>query len=204
MESSTFQQTCSACHKSQSDLPTSLKRCAKCPDTFYCSRECQKEDWKNHKRVCASRTEHQAGSSRQTPTGPHNPGFDFASRLVGGDSLDKLPEKDVFNRLIDCFRLRIEDEYKFTGEVSSVHMGEDSREKFEEYLELAESRSKLLPAWWNPEKKRLCKRLSVQRGNWSNINQVIEKSDIQDHYNDPLMPMKLRVLGEKIYGRGFM
>lgn len=72
MKSSTSQQNCWACHKLQSDLPTSLKRYATCPDTLYCSREYQKEDWKNHKRVCASRTECQAGSSRQTHIVPYN------------------------------------------------------------------------------------------------------------------------------------
>lgn len=31
----------------------SLKQCAKCRAEHYCSRECQKADWKKHNKVCA-------------------------------------------------------------------------------------------------------------------------------------------------------
>jgi hypothetical protein len=27
-------------------------RCARCHDTFYCSRKCQRQDWPTHKQVC--------------------------------------------------------------------------------------------------------------------------------------------------------
>ena len=30
-----------------------LKNCAKCKGIMYCSRECQKQDWKHHKKDCA-------------------------------------------------------------------------------------------------------------------------------------------------------
>jgi splicing suppressor protein 51 len=32
----------------------------------------------------------------------------------------------------------------------------------------------------------------------------VEKPDITEHYGNPMMPMQLRILGEKIYGKGFM
>jgi len=44
----------------------------------------------------------------------------------------------------------------------------------------------------------------MEIGGWSDINCAVEKSDIQEHYEDGSMPMMLRILGEKIYGRGFM
>lgn len=37
---------------------------------------------------------------------------------------------------------------------------------------------------------------------WSCLNRRAEKSDISQHYGNSLMPMQLRMLGEKIYGRG--
>ena len=32
----------------------------------------------------------------------------------------------------------------------------------------------------------------------------MEKSDIQDHYGDNMMPMTLRILAERVYGRSAM
>lgn len=38
---------CEICGKSED-----IKRCAKCKVVAYCSRECQKSDWKKHKKIC--------------------------------------------------------------------------------------------------------------------------------------------------------
>lgn len=29
-----------------------FKKCARCKSTYYCGRECQKKDWKRHKKSC--------------------------------------------------------------------------------------------------------------------------------------------------------
>ncbi|EIW57990.1 ankyrin, partial [Trametes versicolor FP-101664 SS1] len=42
------EKRCATC--ARADGP--LKFCAKCHATWYCSKECQKEDWKNHKPTC--------------------------------------------------------------------------------------------------------------------------------------------------------
>lgn len=47
------ERSCSYCKKQPSELSTPLKQCAKC-HTQYCSRECQKDDWKDHKKQCSS------------------------------------------------------------------------------------------------------------------------------------------------------
>lgn len=52
---------CSACQRPQSTFLTPLKNCSRCRATKYCSKECQKSDWKTHKRVCT--TEDLEGSS---------------------------------------------------------------------------------------------------------------------------------------------
>jgi splicing suppressor protein 51 len=194
-------RSCTACHKLETDLGQPLKHCAKCPSTLYCSAECQKSDWKVHKAVCAHKP-------KPKPKPVHNPGFHFANALTGlnnGNSLHVLSEKDAFLRLIDCFRLRCEDEYAFAGNTMGIYNEEDPRREFRRFLDLAEKREGLLPPWWNKEKRKECVRLAtVPNSSWGNINHAVEKSDIQEHYGDNMMPMQLRVLGEKIYGKGFM
>lgn len=45
-------EVCAGCKKSPTSLSQALKRCARCKEVFYCSRECQKTDWKSHKKSC--------------------------------------------------------------------------------------------------------------------------------------------------------
>lgn len=40
--------TCILCGK----VPPKPLRCSRCRLTYYCSKECQKSDWKNHKKNC--------------------------------------------------------------------------------------------------------------------------------------------------------
>jgi len=125
--------------------------------------------------VLPKTSSHQPSPTTSGPSaGGHNPGFGAVNSLLGlsnDDYLHKLPEKDVFIQLIDCFRMRMEDEYTFKGD----NYG--------------------------------CERLAYNKSGlneWADIHSAVEKSDIIEHYGDGMMPMKLRVLGEKIYGKGFM
>lgn len=62
------ESSCQVCKKTQSQLPNPLKNCAKCHTQAYCSRECQKNDWKEHKKQCG--TNH---ANSQPPTASKNP-----------------------------------------------------------------------------------------------------------------------------------
>ncbi|KAK1071125.1 hypothetical protein LTR74_003506 [Friedmanniomyces endolithicus] len=42
---------CATCHKT-AGTDTPLRRCANCQDAKYCSRACQRSDWKGHELVC--------------------------------------------------------------------------------------------------------------------------------------------------------
>lgn len=49
--SETSRNQCANCHtRETTDVP--LKPCNKCQTSPYCSRDCQKVDWKRHKKEC--------------------------------------------------------------------------------------------------------------------------------------------------------
>lgn len=43
---------CEFCEKMEEFRAELFKRCAVCKSVFYCSKKCQKADWKKHKKVC--------------------------------------------------------------------------------------------------------------------------------------------------------
>jgi splicing suppressor protein 51 len=98
----------------------------------------------------------------------------------------------------------MEDEMVFGANFLGIYNQEDPRPEFKRFLDLAETRAGILPPWWNTQKRRECERIAVGGSSWSNINNAVEKSDIQEHYGSGTMPMMLRILGEKIYGKSFM
>ena len=167
---------CFACKKDEKDLPTPLKRCTKCKRTLYCSRERQIADWKAHKQRC------------------------------GKAYLQPLPEKDVFAHLIDAYRLRIEDEYFVNGNVSehSLYGGGDPIRDFQRFLDRAEKRDLLLPDWWDGDKRAACVEVARDRRGDHCVFYAVEKSDIKEYYGSALMPMRLRMLALKVFGRGIV
>ena len=192
-------EACAGCKKPQSELTVPLKRCAKCQTQRYCSRDCQKADWKVHKKICGS---NQQNKPKTTDFGAMpKPAGNFFSNLVQDDFLHSLSEKDTYIRLIDSYRMRVEDDYKFAADPHGLYDNEDPLEDFQKFLGLAQARKGLLPKWWNGDKRKACERLATDSKQWAFIGAAIEKSDIMEHYGDNLMPMKIRLLAEKIYGK---
>ena len=157
-----------------------LKRCSRCHIALYCSRECQKAHWKlGHKTHCS------------------------LGALANNVYLESVPgsEADAMDQLIDAYRLRVEDDYAFAGYNHGLYAREDPFPDFRSFLDLAEGKTGVLPKWWNREKRRICERRALDRDGWSCIAFAVEKPDIQEHYDDSMMPMKLRMLAEMVYGR---
>lgn len=209
-------QQCANCAKAGT-TENGLKRCAKCKTTLYCSRDCQKSDWKTHKKICASNAARNATSSTAPSTAPSSasrgppPKGLTASidkpfhKLNDKTWLHDRPEKDVYKLLIDCYRLRMEDDYTFAGEVDEeiIYGGAANNGRgFQRFLSLARSKRGLLPSWWSEKKASECMRLGMRNSGWSSLASAVEKGDIIEHYGDSNMPMQLRMLGEQVYGLG--
>ena len=116
--------------------------------------------------------------------------------------LHDRPEKDLFKHLIDCYRLRMDDDSKFSSSVdrdSLYGRSPDSIAGFQRFLRTAGTREGLLPSSWSAEKAEQCIQAG-RTGDWSDLSKKIAKADIIDHYGDGNMPMQLRYLGEQVLG----
>lgn len=220
-------RSCTKCQKTESE-DLKLKVCAKCKKAPYCTKECQKSDWKNHKKTC--------GNGARGTTSANEPGninassfkkvsregntitgfncFELGSSKMtpgslnldaaGGSWLHDMPEEQAFKMLIDSYRMRVEDEYVFCGDIDedSLYSGNGSGQKgFSRYLDKIERKNpELLPPWWNQQKRAACMKYALNKKNWSSIHYAVEKSDIKEHYGNPLMPMQLRMFSETVLG----
>lgn len=199
---------CSICEKSPPEV--TLKRCAKCSTTPYCSRECQKKDWKAHKKICGSQANSTTPSSTNSTTRNLSPpkGLERGisspfTRLDQGTWLHDRPEKDVYGLLIDAYRLRVEDMYNIEGDIDedSLYAGlENGLHGFRRFLKRVTSRPGLLPPWWNASKTKECEELGMTPAQWFNLSCAVEKGDIIENYGDPQFPMQLRMFAEAVYG----
>ncbi|KAI1819223.1 putative MYND domain protein [Xylaria intraflava] len=201
----------SCCHVcKQSSAEASLKRCSKCSTTLYCSRDCQRADWKTHRKTCARQPSSPddaaaSGARLSPPKGLDQPIERPFTRLDNNTWLHDRPEIDVYRLLIDAYRLRVEDDYKLSGELQPHSIYDGARNGlrgFTRFLRLVASRGRLLPPWWTPEKERACKRLGMDSSQWHDLRCAVEKSDIIEHYGHPQFPIQLRMFAEAAIGRG--
>ena len=138
--------------------------------------DCQKADWKTHKKVCVSNAAAAAAPApNATATGQF---FDITeSPVIGIDKpfrrphaktwLHDRPEQDVYKLLIDTYRLCMAANYKLEGNVDegSVYgRAPNGLRGFRHFLDLAESKDGLLPSWWSPEKRAACDGFGVEPG----------------------------------------
>ncbi|KAF2703283.1 hypothetical protein K504DRAFT_463662 [Pleomassaria siparia CBS 279.74] len=183
-----------------------LQACARCKTALYCGRDCQKADYKSHKKVCPKPVEHSNSYSapRLHHLERHVP--DPFTRLDEGTYLHHRPEIDTFKLLIDSFRIRQADDFVYENKTTppSIYTGAlSSTEPFRHYLDRATACKSLLPPWWTPEKMEECV-IFGESGAWSDIRKKVTKHEIIQHYGCEKMPLQLRLLAEAIYGVGTM
>ncbi|KAL6883163.1 hypothetical protein HDV57DRAFT_495578 [Trichoderma longibrachiatum] len=175
--------SCQNCSKSQPEV--TLKKCAKCQTTPYCSRDCQKADWKQHKKVC--------GKTQGDTQAPMGKPF---TRLSNGVWLHDRPESETYELLTDAYRLRVWDDKNAGGSVNK------SGEGFQRFLDTAESRRGLLPPWWNQERREACEALGRDPSHWCSLSTPVNKNSIIQRYGEDKFPMQLRMFAEQVLGNG--
>lgn len=198
---------CASCNKGEAELINSLKFCAKCKNVQYCSRDCQKNNWKSHKKACAA-----AAGTATRPRFTIDKPF---TALQNGSWLSSRPEQDVYQLLSDVFRMRREDQYRFEGEVDegSVYAGGSTAQELQNYrrflkriTKLDEERpasKNLLPSWWSAAKLEECVKVATTNKD-AMVAYAVEKSDVQKFYKQNDMPMQLRMFGEALDGTKVM
>ncbi len=215
---------CTTCKKSEPSFTKPLKRCGKCKITLYCSRDCQQGDWKNHKKSLQREQGYRRRRRLVRPRSSRWRGVEPDIKSAGGyiklfsmasptsdrgnifnnsvktGYLSRLPETRAFAAIIDSYRLRVEDEYTFRGDASGLYGDEDPLPCFRDYLDQAEQCGEVLPPWWNQAKRRACENQAMRKSEFSYLGYAVEKPDIQKHYGDNLMPMRLRMLAERVTG----
>lgn len=191
--------TCIRCKRPQTNAEE-VKNCDKC-QTAYCSTDCLKADKKKHQKYYRHRTE---GGSDPSPTNPNNTGLVALTnlpftRLDLGMYLHHRPRRDVFRLLLDCYRLRVDDDIKFDNikAPDSLHAG------FREFLDLAKQRQNLLPTWWDEAAATQCQAFGTRGvAGWYTLERRVSKREVNEHYNSSHMAVQLRLLGEVVYQRG--
>ncbi|KAI5358650.1 hypothetical protein Slin14017_G109330 [Septoria linicola] len=157
------------------------------------AKGCQKAHWKSHKKECS-----RLASTRDTPASSGGSSSAPFTAIFKGNFLHDRPEDETYKLLVDILRMRQEDMYTHQGDTmpGTIYNGSSSSETaFRLMLRRAKQINDFLPAWWSDEKEEAC--VSTHR---EDLTAAQEKSDIQETWNDPTMPMKLRFLGEKIWG----
>ncbi|KAF2120360.1 hypothetical protein BDV96DRAFT_595904 [Lophiotrema nucula] len=191
----TDSQKCTTCHKEPSPS-TPLKACANCKTTLYCSRECQKADWKHHKHTCNKTSNPSPASTAAQATQETNnsqaesddwPAQRMPARLPPNTShfdleidqprdiksfvKNSTDENLVYRLLIDSFRILDETDRGVDARQllyeGVQYLDGYSLKKLQKHLDSAEK--DVVPEWWDEEKRRECEELAREWWHWSDI-----------------------------------
>lgn len=133
-----------------------------------------------------------------------------------------LSKDEICERLIDAYRLDVEDHYVFFGEASGLYAGEDPLPDVRSPLRSGKNGSRYrhysadnflplpavtasvrkarlyLPSSWNPSEDEPRALQMAQTHEWANIHYAVEKADINEHYKSSVAAMGLRMWTEQV------
>ncbi|KAL8962902.1 MAG: hypothetical protein Q9193_000767 [Seirophora villosa] len=185
---------CAKCFKFHPSLPQPVQRCGNCSTVRYCSVGCQTADWRPYKSWWPR--------SGYTSPASMSPAGAMLDTAFGGNNLDTLTETDCYIRLIDSYRMRVEDDFTFAGDNHGLYALKDRALDFAYFLDLAEKRKDLLPKWWSEETRAACEAMASDDSKHSctDLSSVVEKPDLGPNKVNA-KATKLRLLAEKVYGK---
>ncbi|CAD8117731.1 unnamed protein product [Paramecium sonneborni] len=88
-----IQDSCQICNKQDAEL----LRCSQCKSIYYCSIECQKKDWKDHKFICSEIVLKQQREKQRTDR-----------KAQGKKAIENFADFEIFGHgnFSDIFRVR--------------------------------------------------------------------------------------------------
>lgn len=157
----------------------------------YCSRECQRADWKSHRK--SYNLDHNGNPFTQpNAKGPTLQDlheifkiFTFGGRTIDTGNLFDSPgkpgflsglsEHDALAAIIDSYRLRAEDEFNLQGDAGGLYADQDPLPDLKRLLGRGEKWNDILPSWWNKAKRNACVQQALGSSEWSDIKCAVEK-----------------------------
>jgi len=173
------------------------KQCSQCKSVFYCDEICQRKDWKEHRPFCKTIKKQLEEKKTKDEEGQSG-----RMRMLGRSWAVGLSQEKQREWLVDCYRMRLDDEYVCRGELRSGSLYkegsmEDMMQDFLVFCRLAQSQGALPNPWdWG---KFLATAATL-------IWFAFEKSDAKEKYgsenyfNSMTGGRSLRFTGEFIYG----
>ncbi|KAF8980749.1 hypothetical protein BGZ46_003748 [Entomortierella lignicola] len=113
------------------------------------------------------------------------------------------PKQDVYKLLIDCYRLRMNDDFNFQYKVENESIygsAPNPIESFKRFLGLVKEED-LFPPWWSEEMMSECLDFG-STDSWSSLTTRINKHTLLEHYVHPFMDAQLRIFSQQVYGTG--